>query len=91
MRGDGVEGSTRDIAVAASAFSSSLLHMGIVGASVSFRLWWDGGIFGRGTRYRMGSEGAVFEVGRVAADTFDLKVAESPFSSPRMPLMSRQR
>ena len=39
----------------------------------------------------MGSEGAVFEVAMVAADTFDLKVAESPFSSPRIPLISGQR
>ena len=32
--------------------------------------------------------GAVFEVAMVAADTFELKVAASPFSSPRMPLIS---
>ena len=39
----------------------------------------------------MGVQGAVLEVARVAAETFELKVAESPFSSPRIPLMSGQR
>ena len=47
--------------------------------------------FGHGIRYWIGSEGAVLEVVRVTSDTFDLKVAESPFSSPRTPLMSGQR
>ena len=35
--------------------------------------------------------GSCLEVTRVAADTFDLKVAESPLSSPRTLLMSGQR
>ena len=38
-----------------------------------------------------GGGGAIFEVAMVAADTFDLKVAESPFSSPRRPLISGHR
>ena len=46
---------------------------------------------GHGTRYSMGSEGAVLEVARVASDKFDLIVPESPFSSPRIPLMLGQR
>ena len=49
------------------------------------------GSFGAGTRYWIGLEGAVLEVARVASDMFDLKVAESPFSSPRTPLMLGQR
>ena len=63
----------------------------IVGISVSTELGRMVGGFGQGTRYWMGSEGAVLEVARVAADKFNLKVAESPFSSPRIPLISGQR
>ena len=60
---------------------------------VSFSTELDGmvGSFGQGIRYWIGLEGAVLEVARVASDTFDLKVAESPFSSPRTPLMLGQR
>ena len=61
-----------------------------VGVSFSTELGGMVGSFGQGTRYWIGLE-AVLKVVRVASDTFYLKVAESPFSSPRTPLMLGQR
>ena len=39
----------------------------------------------------MGVKGVVLEVAIVASKQFDLIAPESPFSSPSMPMMSRQR
>ena len=95
-------GSTWDIAaidddvIDASASAACTVSLSgsiitIVGVLVSSGPKRMGGGFGQGTRYCIGTEGAVFEVAMVAADTFDLKVAGSPFSSPRIPLISGQR
>ena len=74
------------------AFDASTFSFGsfIITVGVSLSPETDGmvGSFGEGTRYWIGSEGTVLEVTRMASDMFDLKVAESPLSSPRRPLMS---
>ena len=76
-------------------FDASTFSFGsfIITVGVLFSPETDGvvGSFGEGTRYWIISEGAILEVARVASDTFDLKVAESSFSSPRTLLMSGQR
>ena len=102
LGGVGAGKSTWDVAavgedvIGASALAACSVSLAgsiimIVGVSVSTGPGRMGGGFGQGIRYWMGSLGAVFEVARVAADRFDLKVAESPFSSPRIPLISGQR
>ena len=102
MGGVGAGGSTWDVAavggdvIEASSLSACTVSSAgslimTVCISVSAELGRMGGGFGHGTRYWMGSEGAVFEVATVATDRLDLKVTESPFSSPRIPLMSGQR
>ena len=74
----------------ASAFSFGSF-IKIIGVSLLPETDGMDGSFGVGTRYWIGSKGALLEVTRVASDTFDSKVAESPFSSPGAPLMSGQR
>ena len=83
---DAIEESLADCSVLSSASIITIVDV-LVSTGPGMMV----GCFWQGTRYRIGAEGAVCEVAMVAAEQFDLKVAELPFSSPRIPLISGHR